>query len=133
MSADQAISAAFDFGPTCPARVGYTGEWRRGVDGAEYVGTGPGTVTLDVSAAEVHLVLSSATGEPLLVAVQEDGPPLDREWCGADCAEHQELGAAMVVAERRVYHVSRRDEVERHELTLKVEVPGLRVHEARFS
>ncbi|MBL8767681.1 MAG: hypothetical protein JNL94_09970 [Planctomycetes bacterium] len=89
--------------------------------------------TITNTAARVDVTLSTADGKPARVAVNEDGPPLDREWCGGDCIEDGELGAAVTVDAKRDYWVTKRQEAEMHELTFVATSKGLRIHAMKFS
>ena len=132
MSEGGAITEGFAFGGgDVPASI--DGEWTAGDGYVEFRGDGSGSITLENVASRVDLVMSSASGEPITVVVTEDGPPLDREWCGDDCKEDPEHGASCRVTDERAYAITSRDETELHELVITVEGPGLRVHEARFS
>lgn len=109
------------------------GAWIHGDGYIESATTEGSSCTITNTAARVEVTFSTADGSTVRVAVNEDGPPLDREWCGADCLEDGELGASVTVAGKRDYWITKRDEAEMHELTFVATSKGLRIHAMRFA
>jgi hypothetical protein len=121
-------------------RAKLVGEWIEGDGFLEYAGgDDEGSLTVMNTASTVHAILSVAGGGPLTVAVREDLPPLDREWCGPDAGEDPDHGCAVVVEGEapRSYWLVKRPAPETHELILAVGAivasKGLRVHGFKFA
>ena len=108
------------------------GAWIHGDGYIESAAAEGSSCTITNTAARVEVTFSTADGASTRVAVNEDGPPLDREWCGVDCIEDGELGAAVTVDGKRDYAVTKRSEPEMHELTFLATSKGLRIHAMRF-
>ncbi|MBK6942270.1 MAG: hypothetical protein IPH13_19000 [Planctomycetes bacterium] len=109
------------------------GAWIHGDGYIESAAAEGSSCTITNTAARVDVTFSTADGASARVGVNEDGPPLDREWCGNDCIEDGALGAAVTVDDKRDYWVTKRSEPEMHELTFVATSKGLRIHAMRFS
>jgi len=116
-----------------PGRVRLEGDWIHGDGFVEHAGDGEGILTVTNTASRVDVTVSTADGETAKVGIREDGPPLDREWCGDDAVEDPEHGCALPIDGQRAYWVIKRPELETHELMLAVDTKGVRIHGFAFS
>ena len=132
MTNGESLTDAIDFRAPAPACVVLEGGWVRGEGFLEFKGPGTGSLTVENHASQVFARLSTAGGGAVM-GVREDGPPLDREFCGDDCSEDADRGASTTIDGDREYSIVRRRSAERHELTFEVDTAGVRIHSLRFA